>query len=98
ASEGREGTPAVWDAALIVLGRRANSARQRIGEPNVLERVSRRTDASVLVVPEGTTRSHDKVLAAVDDSPFGSLVIAAASAIAKLHEIPLIVMHVLAPA
>ena len=102
----RVGVPSEWldtiaadsNAALIVLGRRANSARQRIGEPNVLERVSRRTEASVLVVPEGTTRPPDQVLAAVDNGPFAGLVIAMASAIAKLHEIPLIIMHVLAPA
>src|SRR4029079_2778103 len=97
ASEGREGTPAVWDAALIVLGRRANSARQRLGEPNVLERVSRRTDSSVLVVPEGTARPAEHVLAAVDNAPLAGFVIATASAIAKLNEIPLIIMHVLAP-
>jgi nucleotide-binding universal stress UspA family protein len=102
----RVGVPSQWldtiaaesDAALIVLGRRANSARQRIGEPNVLERVSRRTAASVLVVPEGTTRPPDQVVVAVDNGPFAGLVIATAGAIAKLHQIPLIIMHVLAPA
>lgn len=85
------------EASLLVLGRRAAANRVRVGEPNVIERVARRTNASVLVVPEGTTRAPDHVLAAVDASPVASLVLRVASRLARLHEIPLTVLHVLSP-
>jgi hypothetical protein len=63
----------------------------------VRERVARRTDASVLVVPEGTVERPNCVLAAIDEGVFGRAVLAAAAAIASLHRIPLVVLHVLAP-
>jgi nucleotide-binding universal stress UspA family protein len=84
-------------ASLLVLGRRAAANRIRVGEPNVIERVSRRTNASVLVVPEGTTAPPDRVVAAVDDSRFAPLVLRMAGRLARAHEIPLTVLHVLAP-
>jgi nucleotide-binding universal stress UspA family protein len=85
------------EAPLLVLGRRIAANRIGIGEPNVIERVARRTNASVLVVPEGTTRAPEHVVAAVDESPFGPLALRAASRLARLHEIPLTVLHVLSP-
>ncbi|MEO7963968.1 MAG: universal stress protein [Gemmatimonadaceae bacterium] len=102
----RVGSPSQWlgaiaeptGATLVVLGRRADSARQRVGEPNVLERVARRTAASVLVVPEGTGGLPDQVLAVLDNSPLSGAVVAAADFVAKLHQIPLIIAHVVPPA
>jgi len=102
----RVGLPSRWlgamaqeaGASLIVLGRRADSARRRVGEPNVLERVARRSASSVLVVPEGTVGLPRQVLAAVDNGPLSGAVIAAADRVARLHDIPLIVMHVVPPA
>lgn len=77
------------EAALLVLGRRGSANRLRVGEPNVIERVVRRTRASVLVVPEGTTRGPDQMVAAVDESPVTPLVVHLASRLARRHEIPL---------
>jgi nucleotide-binding universal stress UspA family protein len=85
------------EASVLVLGRRAAANRIRVGEPNVIERVTRRTNASVLVVPEGTTRAPDRVVAAVDDSRFAPLVLRIANRLARLHEVPLTVLHVLSP-
>jgi nucleotide-binding universal stress UspA family protein len=85
------------EASLVVLGRRAAANRIGVGEPNVIERVTRRTGASVLVVPEGTTRAPEHVVAAVDDSPFAPLVLRVAGRLARLHEIPLTVLHVISP-
>jgi nucleotide-binding universal stress UspA family protein len=85
------------EASLLVLGRRAAANRIGIGEPNVIERVARRTSASVLVVPEGTSAAPEHVVAAVDDSPFAARVLRVASRLARLHEIPLTVLHVLSP-
>jgi nucleotide-binding universal stress UspA family protein len=84
-------------ASLLVLGRRAAANRIRVGEPNVIERVTRRTNASVLVVPEGTVARPSRVVAAVDDSRVASLVLRVASRLARLHEVPLTVLHVLSP-
>ncbi len=91
---------AVMDARadLLVIGRRKDSARRRVGEPNVRERVARRTSASVLVVPEGTALAPDHVIAAIDDSAFTELVVRTAAAIARLHNVPLTLLHVLPPA
>lgn len=85
------------DASLLVLGRRAAANRIGIGEPNVIERVARRTSASVLVIPEGTTRAPEHLVAAVDESAFAPLVLRVASRLARLHEIPLTVLHVVSP-
>jgi nucleotide-binding universal stress UspA family protein len=84
-------------ASLLVLGRRAAANRIRVGEPNVIERVTRQTHASVLVVPEGTTVAPNRVVAAVDDSRFAPLVLRVSSRLARLHKIPLTVLHVLSP-
>jgi nucleotide-binding universal stress UspA family protein len=84
-------------ADLLILGRRADSARRRVGEPNVRERAARRTAASVLVVPQGTTRGPNHVLAAIDDGPFTALVLRAAAAIAAVHGISLSILRVLPP-
>lgn len=85
------------EASLLVLGRRAAANRVRVGEPNVIERVTRRTTASVLVVPEGTTCAPDQVVAAVDESRFAPLVLRVANRLARLCEVPLTVLHVLSP-
>jgi nucleotide-binding universal stress UspA family protein len=102
----RMGSPSRWlsaiandaQASLVVLGRRADASRVRVGEPNVIERASRRTSASVLVVPEGSMHSPARVLAAVDESAFAPKVLAIARRLALIHEAPLIVLHVLSPA
>jgi nucleotide-binding universal stress UspA family protein len=83
---------------LMVLGRRADANRLRVGEPNVIERASRRTTASVLVVPEGTSNPPEHIVAAVDDSRFAPRVLRVAHWLARIHELPLTVLHVLAPA
>lgn len=102
----RVGRPSRWlstianaaQVSLLVLGRRADASRTRMGEPNVIERAARRTNASVLVVPEGTSAAPEHVIAAVDDSSFGASVLRVGRHLARLHEIPLIVMHVTSPA
>lgn len=101
----RIGSPSRWlsavandtEASLLVLGRRADANRIRVGEPNVIERAARRTSASVLVVPEGTTEAPERVVAAVDEGPFAARVLAVARRVARLHAVPLIVLHVLSP-
>ena len=85
------------EASLLVLGRRAAANRIGVGEPNVIERVTRRTSASVLVIPEGITRAPEHVVAAVDQSAFAPAVLRVAARLARLHEIPLTVLHVLSP-
>lgn len=85
------------EAALLVLGRRADANRIRVGEPNVIERAARRTSASVLVVPEGTGNAPDHIVAAVDESRFAPRVLEIASKLARMHEAPLTVLHVLSP-
>jgi len=102
----RIGLPSRWlstiangaEASLVILGRRGDADRKRIGEPNVIERLARRTGASVLVVPEGTTEPPRHVLAAVDAGPFAPAVLRIARALARLHTCPLTVLHVLSPA
>jgi nucleotide-binding universal stress UspA family protein len=86
------------EAALLVLGRRGDANRIRVGEPNVIERVTRRTSASVLVVPEGTMRAPDHIFAAVDKSRFARHVLDVAGGLARVHELPLTLVHVLPPA
>lgn len=101
----RSGSPSHWlstianeaEASLVVLGRRSDANRTRVGEPNVIERVARRTSASVLVVPERTAESVARVVAAVDDSPFAPRVLAAAARLARMHELALSIVHVLSP-
>jgi len=85
------------EASLLVLGRRAAANRIRVGEPNVIERVARQTSASVLVVPEGAARTPDHIVVAVDESPVTPLLLRIASRLARRHEIPLTVLHVLWP-
>jgi nucleotide-binding universal stress UspA family protein len=102
----RIGSPSHWlssvandtEASLIVLGRRADANRVRVGEPNVIERTARRTSAAMLVVPEGTTLAPARIVAAVDQSAFAPRVLAVAQRLARLHEVPLVVLHVLSPA
>jgi nucleotide-binding universal stress UspA family protein len=101
----RVGRPSHWlaaiasgaEAQLIVLGRRADANRKRIGEPNVIERMSRRSSCDVLVVPEGIAVAPRSIVAAVDDSAAASRVVRVARALARLHELPLTLLHVLAP-
>jgi nucleotide-binding universal stress UspA family protein len=85
------------DASLLILGRRSDSNRRGIGEPNVLERSARRSQASVLVVPEGTTEQPRRIIAAIDESEIAGRVLAVADSLALLHSCPLIVLHVVAP-
>lgn len=85
------------EAALLVLGRRSDANRIRVGEPNVIERATRRTSASVLVVPEGTIRAPDRIVAAIDESRFARHVLDVAGGLARMHEIPLTLVHVLPP-
>ena len=84
-------------ARLLVLGRRRNSARSRVGEPNVIERVARRAACDVLVVPEGAPGPVEHVVAAVDASPWAALVVARAADLARAHGAALTLVHVLAP-
>jgi len=83
--------------SLLTLGRRADANRIRVGEPNVIERVARRTSASVLVVPEGTTHAPNHIIAAVDESPFAPHVLRVAARLGQMHEVPVTVLHVLEP-
>jgi nucleotide-binding universal stress UspA family protein len=102
----RIGKPSQWlaavasgvEASLIVLGRRSDANRRSIGEPNVIERLSRRASCSVLVVPEGVNSAPQSIIAAVDDSSFASRVVRLARRLARMHELPLTLLHVLAPA
>lgn len=101
----RIGRPSHWlaaiasgaEASLLVLGRRGDANRKSIGEPNVIERVSRRAACSVLVVPEGVTAAPQSIVAAIDESSFSSRVLRVARALARLYELPLMLLHVLSP-
>lgn len=93
--------PAISDdtgASLLVLGRRSDANRLRVGEPNVIERTARRAKSSALVVPEGVHSAPEHIVAAVDESSFAAHVLEAASGLARMHKIPLTVLHVLPPA
>jgi nucleotide-binding universal stress UspA family protein len=85
-------------ARLVVLGRRRDAARQRIGEPNVIHRVARRVPSDVLVVPEGAPAPLEHVIAAVDASPSAQRVVTRALALAESREATLTLVHVLSPA
>lgn len=101
----RFGRPSHWlrtladgtEASLIVLGRRSNANRRRVGEPNVIERVTRRTSATVLVVPEGAQPMLRYIVAAIDRSPMGTRVLAIATALSKQFGYGVIVLHVVPP-
>lgn len=84
-------------ASLLVLGRRIDANRRGVGEPNVLERSARRTQASVLVVPEGMAEGPRHIIAAVDESDMSERVLLHADALAQMHECPLVVLHVVPP-
>ncbi len=102
----RIGRPSRWlsiianheDVSLLVLGRRADANRVRVGEPNVIERASRRTSASVLVVPEGIVQPPAHIVAAIDESRFSPRVLRVAHHLARLHQVSMTVLHVLSPA
>jgi len=102
----RIGRPSRWlsiiandeHVPLLALGRRADANRVRVGEPNVIERASRRTSASVLVVPEGTVQPPAHIVAAIDESRFSPRVLRVAHHLARLHEVSMTVLHVLSPA
>ena len=85
------------EASLVVLGRRKDANRKRLGEPNVIERVVRRTNASALVVPEGATAPPEHVVAAVDESRHSAAVVRAALRIARRLARPLTILHILSP-
>ena len=101
----RAGRPSSWLEALValegaqqlVLGRRRDSARHRIGEPNVIERVTRRAACDVLVVPEGAVAPVTHVIAPVDASPRAGAIVARAAALAHKYGATLTLVHVLAP-
>ena len=86
------------EASLVVLGRRKDANRKRLGEPNVIERVVRRTNASALVVPEGATAPPAHVVAAVDESRHSAAVVSVALRVARCLARPLTVLHILSPA
>lgn len=85
------------DASLVILGRRSDAHRRGVGEPNVLERTARRTRASVLVVPEGTTERPRRIIAAVDRSATAERALERAHALARRLDCPLSVLHVVSP-
>jgi len=84
-------------ADLLILGRRSDANRRGVGEPNVLERSVRRTEASVLVVPQGTTEPPRHVVAAIDRSAIAHRVLAHARALARQHRCALTLVHVVSP-
>jgi nucleotide-binding universal stress UspA family protein len=86
-----------FDASLVVVGRRQDANRKRIGEANVVARLARQTRASVLVVPEGVVAAPTCVVAAIDDGPSSGEVIHLAAALAERMRQPLTVLHVLQP-
>lgn len=87
-----------FDASLIVVGRRQDAMRRRVGEANVVERLARRTTRPVLVVPEGHSTAPRCIVAALDEGPSAVDVLAAAAALATACGLPLIALHVLPPA
>jgi len=84
-------------ADLLILGRRSDANRRGVGEPNVLERSVRRTEASVLVVPQGTTEPPRHIVAAIDRSAIAHRVLAHARALANQHGCALTLVHVVSP-
>lgn len=84
-------------AGLLVLGRRRDAGRQRVGEPNVIQRVIRRACSDVLVVPEGAPAPARHVLAGVDAGPTARDVLARAYRLADTLGATLTVVHALAP-
>jgi nucleotide-binding universal stress UspA family protein len=102
----RVGRPSYWldrlaaefDASLVVVGRRQDAKRRRVGEASVVERLARRTSRSVLVVPEGIVDGPRCIVAAIDDGPAAAVVLAAATALAIACRQPLLALHVLPPA
>jgi nucleotide-binding universal stress UspA family protein len=102
----RVGRPSYWldllaadmDASLVVVGRRQDAKRKRIGEASVVERLTRRTRRPVLVVPEGVADAPRCIIAAIDEGPSAAEVLAAAKALATARRLPLIALHVLPPA
>jgi nucleotide-binding universal stress UspA family protein len=102
----RVGRPSYWldlqaadfDASLVVVGRRQDAKRKRIGEANVVERLARRTRRPVLVVPEGVSGAPGSIIAAIDQGPSAATVLAAAASLATASGLPLIALHVLPPA
>ena len=86
-----------WCADLLILGRRSDAIRRGIGEPNVLERSARRTEASVLVVPQGTTEPPRHIVAAIDRSAVAHRVLAHARELAQRHACGLTLVHVVCP-
>jgi nucleotide-binding universal stress UspA family protein len=102
----RVGRPSYWldllaadfDASLVVVGRRLDAKRKRIGEAGVVERLTRRTGRPVLLVPEGVTDAPRCIIAAIDEGPSAVVVLAAAKALATACRLPLITLHVLPPA
>jgi nucleotide-binding universal stress UspA family protein len=84
-------------ADLLILGRRSDANRRGIGEPNVLERSARRTEASVLVVPQGTPEPPRHIVAAIDGGTIAHRVLAHARALAQQHLCALTVVHVVSP-
>lgn len=88
---------AEWRADLLILGRRNDANRRGIGEPNVRERSARRTEASVLVVPQGTTETPRHIVAAIDRSAIAHRVLAYARALAQQHSCALTLVHVVSP-
>ena len=87
------------DSTLLVLGRRSESARERIGEPCLTERVARRTPTAVLVVPQSCTAPPTHLIAAVDEDPASAApVLALARGLAARYAWPLTVLHVVTPA
>jgi nucleotide-binding universal stress UspA family protein len=83
---------------LIGLGRRRNSARERVGEPNIIERVARLTSNPLLVVPEGFAQRPRHVIAALDVGGSALQVLRSALAVAERLSARLTVAHVLSPA
>jgi len=85
------------NASLVILGRRSDAHRRGIGEPSVLERTARRTTASVLVVPEGTTAPPRHVIVAVDRSAVAECALIRAYVLSRRLACPLTVLHVVSP-
>ena len=85
-------------ASLIVVGRRLDANRKRIGEANVVARLTRRARVPVLVVPEGVVAAPRCIVAAIDEGLGSVTVLRAAATVAATLNLPLIALHVLQPA
>jgi nucleotide-binding universal stress UspA family protein len=102
----RLGRPSTWltelaesdRRQLVTLGRRRNSARERVGEPNIIERVARLTTNPLLVVPEGFTERPRHVIAALDIGESAVHVLRSARSLAERLSARLTVAHVQSPA